>query len=216
MLRLKPPKRFIEIGIISIVLIVILSYGLYFLFQDITEDNIKQTLFEQQRQRQLDSNKAISQHIASDIDSILTKLKVVANYGSVQQGNLTGDKTEQILGEMYNDARAQVGKTDILFIVDKNGIIRLVASDDEYQRSFVGTDISFRDYFINTKMTLELVFSNGLRSLDGTYRIIITYPIINRETGQYGGLVAACTTYCRFLQKVWKCLRYQITIFSSP
>ena len=179
MLRLKPPKRFIEIGIISIVLIVILSYGLYFLFQDITEDNIKQTLFEQKRQRQLDSNKAISQHIASDIDSILTKLKVVANYGSVQQGNLTGDKTEQILGEMYNDARAQVGKTDILFIVDKNGIIRLVASDDEYQRSFVGPDISFRDYFINTKMTLELVFSNGLRSLDGTYRIIITYPIIN-------------------------------------
>ncbi|MGI8833557.1 MAG: hypothetical protein ACR2IS_13105, partial [Nitrososphaeraceae archaeon] len=75
LLRLKPPKRFIEIGIISIVLIVILSYGSNFFFQDITEDNIKQTLFEQQRQRQLDSNKAISQHIASDIDSILTKTK---------------------------------------------------------------------------------------------------------------------------------------------
>jgi signal transduction histidine kinase len=201
LLRLKPPKRFIEIGIISIVLIVILSYGLYFLFQDITEDNIKQTLFEQQRQRQLDSNKAISQHIASDIDSILTKLKVVANYGSVQAGNLAGDKTEQILGEMYNDARAQVGKTDILYIVDKNGIIRLVASDDEYQRSFVGTNISFRDYFINTKTTLEPVFSNGLRSVDGTYRIVITYPIINRETGQYGGLVVAALPTVDFFKR---------------
>jgi signal transduction histidine kinase len=195
------PKRFIEIGIISIVLIVILSYGLYFLFQDITEDNIKQTLFEQQRQRQLDSNKAISQHIASDIDSILTKLKVVANYGSVQQGNLTGDKTQQILGEMYNDARAQVGKTDILFIVDKNGIIKAVSSDDGNQRSFVGTNISSRDYVNQTKTTPEPVFSNGLRSLDGTYRITITYPIINRETGQYEGLVAAALPTAEFFKR---------------
>jgi signal transduction histidine kinase len=201
LLRLKPPKRFIEIGIISIVLIVILSYGLYFLFQDITEDNIKQTLFEQQRQRQLDSNKAISQHIASDIDSILTKLKVVANFGSVQQGNLTGDKTEQILGEMYNDARAQVGKTDILYILDKNGIIKLVASDDENQRLLVGTNISFRGYVNQTKTTLEPVFSNGLRSLDGTYRIVITYPIINRETGQYEGLVAAALPTAEFFKR---------------
>jgi signal transduction histidine kinase len=201
LLILKPPKRFIEIGIISIVLIVILSYGLYFFFQDITEDNIKQTLFEQQRQRQLDSNKAISQHIASDIDSILTKLKVVANYGSVQQGNLTGDKTEQILGEMYNDTRTQVGKTDILYIVDRYGIIKLVASDDESQRSFVGTNISLWDYVNQTKTTLEPVFSNGLRSLDGTYRIIITYPIINRETGQYGGLVAAALPTAEFFKR---------------
>jgi signal transduction histidine kinase len=88
-----------------------------------------------------------------------------------------------------------------LYIVDKNGIIRLVASDDEYQRSFVGTDISFRDYFIKTKMTLEPVFSNGLRSLDGTYRIVITYPIINRETGQYGGLVAAALPTVDFFKR---------------
>jgi signal transduction histidine kinase len=201
LLRLKPPKRFIEIGIISIVLIVILSYGLYFLFQNITEENIKQTLFQQQRQTQLDSNKAISQHIASDIDSILTKLKVVANSISVQQGNLTGDKTEQILGEMYNDARAQVGKIDILYIVDKNGIIRLVASDDEYQRSFVGTNVSFRDYVNQTKATLEPEFSNGLRSPDGTYRIVITYPIINRETEQYEGLVAAALPTVDFFKR---------------
>ena len=127
------PKRFREIGIVSIILIVALSYGIYFFLQDITEDNIKESLFEQQKQKQLDSNKAISQHIASDLDSILTKLKVVANSVYVQQGNLTGDETEQILGEMYNDTRQLVGKIDILYTVDKNDIIRLVVSDDESQ-----------------------------------------------------------------------------------
>jgi hypothetical protein len=66
-----------------------------------TEDSIKQSLFEQQRHRQLDSNKAVSQHIVSDIGSILANLKIVANSVYVQQGNLTGNKTEQILGEVY-------------------------------------------------------------------------------------------------------------------
>ncbi|MGI8833048.1 MAG: cache domain-containing sensor histidine kinase [Nitrososphaeraceae archaeon] len=189
--RLELPKRFREVGIISIILIVALSYGLYFFLQDVTEDSIKQSLFEQQRQRQLDTNNGISQHIASDIDSILSKLKVVANSVYVQQGDLSGSKSEQILQEMYNEATQLVGKADNLFIVDRNGIIRLVASEQERQRSFVGTDISFRDYVNETKTTLKPVFSTGFRSLDGTYRIVITHPIINRETGQYEGLVAA-------------------------
>jgi hypothetical protein len=92
---------------------------------------------------------------------------------------------------MYNDTRQLVGKIDILYTVDKNDIIRLVASDDESQGSVVGIDISYRDFVNQTKATLKPVFSRGLRSFDDTYRIIITYPIINRETGQYEGLVAA-------------------------
>jgi signal transduction histidine kinase len=199
--RLKFPRRFKEIGIISIILIVAFSYGLFFFLQNITEDSIKQTLFEQQRHRQLDSNKAVSQHIVSDIGSILANLKVVANSVYVQQGNLTGNKTEQILGEVYNDIRQLVGKTDILYVVDKNGIIRLAASDDANKSSFIGADISFRDFVDQTKSTLEPVFSAGLSSLDGIYRIFITYPIINGETGQYEGLVAAAIPTVDFFER---------------
>jgi signal transduction histidine kinase len=198
---LKLPKRFKEIGIFSIILIVALSYGIYFFLQDTTEDSIKQSLFGQQRQRQLDSNKAISQHIASDIDVILTDLKLVANSIYVQQGNLTGTNTEQILNEIYNDTKQQVGKTDILFIADKSGVIRLAASDGADQSSFVGVNVSFRDYVNQTKTTLKPVFSTGLSSLDGIYRIIITYPIINRETGQYEGLVAAAIPTVDFFER---------------
>jgi signal transduction histidine kinase len=199
--RLKFPRRFREIGIISIILIVAFSYGLYFFLQDITEDSIKQSLFEQQRHRQLDSNKAVSQHIASDIDSILANLKVVANSAYVQQGNLTGYRTEQILGEVYNDTIELIGKTDILYIVDKNGIIRRAASDEADQSSFVGADISFRDFVNQTRTTLKPVFSTGLSSLDGIYRIIMTYPIINRETGEYEGLVAAAISTVDFFKR---------------
>jgi hypothetical protein len=67
----------------------------------------------------------------------------------------------------------------------------LVSSDQEKQRSLIGINISFKDYAKQTKMTLKPVFSTGLLGLDGTYRIIITYPIVNRETGQYQGFVGA-------------------------
>ncbi|MGH9953238.1 MAG: hypothetical protein ACRD5J_16595, partial [Nitrososphaeraceae archaeon] len=130
---MKFPKRFKEIIIISIILIVSLSYGLYFFLQDLTEDSIKTNLFDQQRLRQLDTNNAISQHVASNIDSILSKLKVVANSVHVQQGDLIENRTEQILQEMYNETKRLVGKADNLFIVDRNGVITLIASDQERQ-----------------------------------------------------------------------------------
>jgi len=192
---LKFPKRLIEIGIISVVLIVSLSYGLYFFLQGLTEDSIKENLFEQQRQRQLDTNKAISQHVASDIDSILSRLKVVANSEYVQEGgltaNLTGSNIEQLLEEMYNENKQLVGTADNFIIVDKNGIIKVITSDKEYQKSLVGADISNREFVNQTKLTQKPVFSTGLVSLNGTYRIVITYPVINRETGQYQGFVGA-------------------------
>jgi hypothetical protein len=84
--RIEASKKVQEIGIFSIIPIVALSYGIYFFLQDTTEDSIKQSLFGQQRQRQLDSNKAISQHIASDIDFILTDLKLVATPSTYSRG----------------------------------------------------------------------------------------------------------------------------------
>ena len=58
-------KRREIIGIISVLLIIGVSYGLFFYLQKGTEDGIRNSLFEQQEQRQLDSTKAISQHISS-------------------------------------------------------------------------------------------------------------------------------------------------------
>jgi hypothetical protein len=62
-------------------LIIAVSYGLFFYLQTITENNIKNSLIDQQRQRQIESTKAISQNIGSDLDSITARLQMLA--GSV-------------------------------------------------------------------------------------------------------------------------------------
>ena len=52
-------RRIKRLGIISIILIVGISYALFFYLQSITENNIKNRLFDEQKQKQLDSTKAI-------------------------------------------------------------------------------------------------------------------------------------------------------------
>src|SRR5437763_826738 len=72
-------KRTETIGIISVLLIIGISYWLFLYLQKDTEDGIRNNLFEQQKQRQLDSTRAISQHISSDLDSVMARLQGLTN-----------------------------------------------------------------------------------------------------------------------------------------
>ena len=65
-----------KVTIISIVLIIAVSYGLFFYLQNHTENNIRNSLFAQQQERQTESTEALSRHIGSDLDLIMTKLEL--------------------------------------------------------------------------------------------------------------------------------------------
>jgi cell division protein FtsB len=175
------------IGIISIVLIIIISYSLFFYFQGITEYNVKKSLFEQQRERQMESTKAMAQHISSDLQSVMYILQGLADSTYLQQGELYGDRVDRLMRERFDQINSTT-KVDGLFITDNDDVIayHLVAPDE---RSFVNIDISFLEYVQKTQETLRPVFSEGFEGIDGIYRIALTYPIINRENGQYIGMV---------------------------
>ena len=90
------------IGIISIVLIIIISYSLFFYLQEITEDNVKKSLFEQHRERQMESIKAMAQHISSDLQSVMYILQGLADSTYLQQGKLYGDRIDKIMRERFD------------------------------------------------------------------------------------------------------------------
>ena len=187
-----------KITIVSIALIVVISYGLFFYLQNNTERSVKSSLFEQQQQRQIESTKALSEHISGDLDSIMTKLQVLASSTYLQQGDLSSNKTKKFLQEIYTQLN-NISMADRLFIVAENNIVTSNIAP-KGQQTFVGTDYSFRDWIINTKATLMPVFSNGYEGRDGKYRIAITYPIINRETGKYIGLVGTSIPTIEFFE----------------
>ena len=86
---------------IFIVLIIVISYGLFFFLQNNTESNIRNSLFEQQKQRQIGSTLALSQHISSDLDSIMARLQDLANSAYLQQGDLLSNTTEKSMEQMH-------------------------------------------------------------------------------------------------------------------
>ena len=178
-----------EVAIIFIISIIVISYSLFFYLQNNTERDIRNSLFEQQKQRQIESTLALSQHIGSDLDSIMSRLQDLANSEYLQGVDLFSNTTKKFMQQMYVQM-ANITKVDRLFILDENNIVR--SSIASYgQETFIGLNFSYRDWIRDTKNTLMPTFSNGFEGRDGKYRIAISYPIINIKTGKYMGLVGA-------------------------
>jgi signal transduction histidine kinase len=180
---------FVHIGLISIILVIAVVFALFFFLQSATEDRIKNELFQKQLQRQTESAQSTSQHIGSDLDSLLVRLQSIASSPNLQTQNLVdSSKIAPIIEQMKNQISHEQGQyLDNVFIADKNGIIRFSndhGSAEKEKISIVGRNISSLDYVKKTKTNLLPIFSNASTFLDNKFSIIMTYPIINNTIGQ--------------------------------
>ena len=182
-------RRRKDIGIISVLAIIISSFSLFFYQQNLSEQNIKNSIFNQYRDRQIESTQSIAEHISSDLKLLRSILQGMAHSTYFQQGVLYGEKIGKITQEKFSEIN-NVTKVDVLFITDKNNIItNYIGSEGE--SSFVNTSLSIRDYIHKTRNTLQPIFSDGFEGLDKIYRIALAVPIINSDTGEYIGTIGA-------------------------
>jgi signal transduction histidine kinase len=178
-----------EIGIISVVVIIISSFGLFFYQQNITEQNVKDSIFTQYRDRQIESIQRISEHISSDLKLLMSILQGIADSSLLQQGLLYGDRIEKMMQEKFSEIN-NVTKVDTIFIADKDDVTSYEIVS-EGTRSFINMDLSFRDYIHETKSTLRSTFSDGFKGIDNIERIALAVPIVNGSNGEYIGTVGA-------------------------
>ena len=175
--------KFKEIGIISIISIILFSFGLLFYIQNITQTDIKVSLFERQKQSQTESTKSISEHIGSDLNLVVSMLDGLANSFYLQD-DLYSDNTKKLVEEKYNQFTPVINR---LFVLDKNDIVIISLTQDESE-AWLGVDFSLRDWVKETRSRLTPVFSDGFER-QGVYRIFISFPIINRQTQEVLGIV---------------------------
>jgi signal transduction histidine kinase len=176
-----------EIGIISVVAIIISSFSLFFYQQNITEQNIKDSIFNQYKNRQIESTQIISERIESDLKLIMSLLQGIADSVPLQQGELYGDRIQKLMNEKFDQIN-DITNVDGLFIADEDNIITYNIVS-EGKRSFVNIDISFRDYIQETRNTLKPVFSDGFKGIDNIFSIALTVPIVNSDSGKYIGTI---------------------------
>jgi signal transduction histidine kinase len=182
-------KRRKEIGIISVIAIIISSFGLFFYQQNLTEQNVKNSIFTQYKDRQIESTQIIAERVSSDLELIMALLQGIADSSYLHQNDLYGDKIENFLEKKFSQIN-NITPVDGLFIADKDNIV-ITHIVSKGQRSFVNIDISIRDYVQETINTRQPVFSNGFKGIDDINRIALTVPIVNNSSNEYIGLVGA-------------------------
>ncbi|MBD0360007.1 MAG: hypothetical protein ICV56_04780, partial [Nitrososphaeraceae archaeon] len=186
-----------EIAIVVIVSIFIISIVTFYYSTFDVQRDVRESLFEQQKDRQLTQVEAIANNIQSDSELALSYLRGLANSLYLQNGVLSGNETENLLKETY----AEVGSIgDRLFVIDNKNIVRLNIVP-EGENPFIGTDMSSIQWVIEARSNLAPTFSKGVVGLDGKHRIFITYPIINRQDGNYMGLVGLAIPTIQFFEK---------------
>ncbi len=182
-------SKLIYIGVISVIIIAVASYGLFFYFQRVNETSIRESIFEQELERQINSTKSVSQHVGSDLRLVTSMLQDLADSLYIQNEMLSGDNVNNLLEEKFNQLNS-VTKVDSLLITDNEGIITTHKASAG-MKTFVNIDISSNDYMKQTMNSLQPVYSNGFTGIDGKYRIVITHPITSVKDGHYIGTVVA-------------------------
>src|SRR5215216_1225650 len=186
-----------EVAIVVIVSIFIISIvTLFYSTYDVQRD-VRESLFEQQKDRQLSQVELIANNIRSDSQLALSHLRGLANSLYLQNGDLSGNATENLLKDTYNEVN---GIGDRLFVIDNTNIVRLNIVP-EGENPFIGTDMSSIDWVTEARSKLSPMFSKEVVGLDGKHRIFITHPIINRQDGNYIGLVGLAIPTVEFFEK---------------
>src|SRR5215211_5581478 len=186
-----------EVAIVVIVSIFIISIvTLFYSTYDVQRD-VRESLFEQQKDRQLSQVELIANNIRSDSQLALSHLRGLANSLYLQNGDLLGNATENLLKDTYNEVN---GIGDRLFVIDNKNIVRLNIVP-QGENPFIGTDMSSIDWVTEARAKLAPMFSKEVVGLDGKHRIFITHPIINRQDGNYVGLVGLAIPTVEFFEK---------------
>lgn len=129
---------------------------------------------------------AVSQHIGSDLNLVVAVLDGLANSGYLQSGELSAEKTKNLMEQKYASIDQIVSR---LFVLDKNDIVTIGLSPEGTDR-YLGADFSQRGWVQQAKQTLKPIFSDGFER-QGIYTIFIAVPIVNRENNQYLGTIGA-------------------------
>ena len=190
------PKIY-KIGIISVISIVIFSFALFYYIQTVTETDLRISIMADQVDRQRAAAKSLSQHVGSDLSLVMAVLDGLANSIYIQAGNIYDtNHTNELIKEKYGLVDDIIDK---IFVLDKNDIVTTGLSEAGMDK-YLGADFSQREWVKDTRQSQMPVFSKGFERL-GIFSIYISVPIINKENGQYVGLIGASIPTERFFAR---------------
>jgi len=186
-------------SIIISILIFSLAFGLYFFSRGSAEDGIRELLFEQQKQEQIENTKSLSNRIESDLDRVVMRLELLAREPALQKGELTSQETSTLLKQADTHINSRITPIDTLGLLNSSNILVNI-SPDEF-RSYIGLNRSQTGYVEEVNKSWQPYISSGFAGALGRYIIAIGVPITNLETGSHVGIIATAPLTAKFFER---------------
>jgi signal transduction histidine kinase len=186
-------------SIIISILIFSLAFGLYFFSRGSAEDSIRELLFEQQKQEQIENTQSLSNRIESDLDRVVMRLELLAREPGLQKGELTSQETSTLLKQTDTHINSRITPIDTLGLLNSSNILVNISPDDF--RSYIGLDRSQTGYVEEVNKSWQPYISSGFAGALGRYIIAIGVPITNLETGSHVGIIATAPLTTKFFER---------------
>jgi len=144
----------------------------------------------------------LSNSLVNKLGDITSLVQVIGAARSVQEGNLSRAQS------IFNEAKLTTSDlVDFYMWLDKDGKIVWISNlNQTAYDQYKGSDLSYRLYFSEPRMTNEVYYSSIVDSNDGVNRLYVSYPITERvsfdrsnpegavnltDDGTFKGIVAA-------------------------
>lgn len=133
----------------------------------------------------------LANSLSNKLEGIQQNVEVVAQSPPIQDKNV--EKVKAFLNVTQQTSNEL---TDFYVWLDKDGRIVWASGIVDNNESagsvrLIGADRSDRDWFINPRDTGKVYVSSVGDSLDGKDRFFISYPIIDRQSGSFEGVIYA-------------------------
>lgn len=168
---------------------VAIANFVYFYLQQVNEKATLDSLLNQHIALQNQTGKSIANSLGTDLSSMRDLMENVAHLESekyaisnaLQFSNISNSNSNHLLSFLNNEINHTYNlvkqKADRLYIINSTGIVTSSFAPSGEEK-FLGLDLSFRDYVIQTKETRAPVYSELFNGADGKNRITLTHPIL--------------------------------------
>jgi hypothetical protein len=166
----------------------------YFFIFRVNEKSIRESIFEQELERQINSTKSVSLHVGSDLRLVTSMLQDLADSLYIQNEMLSGDNVSNLLEEKFNQINS-VTKVDSLLIIDNEGVITTHKASLG-MKTFVNIDISSNHYMKQTMDSLSWNTTRIFRSSGNTNRSNISENKFGSFYRRYKDVLIDYWNYC--------------------
>ncbi|ABX13143.1 PAS domain-containing sensor histidine kinase [Nitrosopumilus maritimus] len=168
-------------GLLGLIIISVIVTGFY--INDFTKTNIRESLIEEKTEIQMIMTKSLAASVNSEFQRLLTDMKTISESAQVQE-SLTSSQTQEYLSNRWNNINS-ITKISDIFLTDDSLTIVSQVNDEKFR--LVG--LNLQNIQSSEEFKAKPGYSGEIFSTDGIYRVLVSSPIIDSESGEFKGIV---------------------------